>query len=119
MKNKILVVDDEEMLRRCICRSLEFKEFESLEASDGIEAIALFRKFSNDIILILTDIRMPGMDGITFIEQIRSIDPKIKIIVQSAERQYKDFHGADGFLAKPYTINELMDEINNILAVQT
>ncbi|NUM80542.1 response regulator [bacterium] len=116
-KNKVLVVEDEEMLRRCICRTLKFNEFVPLEASDGKEGIEIFREFSKDIILILTDIRMPGMDGVTFIQQIRSIDPKIKIIIQSAEHQYKGFSGSDGFLLKPYTINDLIEKINNVIGV--
>ncbi len=115
----ILVVDDEAAIRDITKTSLESHNYQAITACDGIEAIALYAEHREQISLVLTDMLMPSMDGITTIRTLQKINPDVKIIAVSGlstsdkvDKAYE--RGIKAFLSKPYTINQLLQAINTI-----
>ena len=92
-----------------------FKVFGFTDPSTALER---FKENYKDCGLILSDIRMPGMNGYEFVKQIKKINPKVKVILMSAfEIQEKEFHNVlpdikvDAFLQKPFSIQQLNDVV--------
>ena len=115
MSAKILVVDDESSLEKLIRihfrRQLKKKEFEIFFARNGLEALEIIRAGS-PIDLILTDIQMPEMDGLTLLSNLPEIDPTLKAVVVSAYGDMKNIReamnrGAFDFLIKPINFQDL------------
>ncbi|WP_341739429.1 MAG: EAL domain-containing protein [Microcoleus sp.] len=120
----ILVVDDEISLERLIKqrfrKQINAKELEFIFVNNGYEALSLLET-SSSIDLILTDIQMPEMDGLTLLEKIKKFDPNLKAIVVSAYDELKNIRtamnrGAFDFLTKPIDFNDLEITINKTLA---
>ncbi|MFN6537418.1 MAG: response regulator [Nostoc sp. EkiNYC01] len=115
----ILVVDDEAAIRDVTKTSLESHNYKAITASDGIEAIALYAEHRNEISLVLTDMLMPSMDGLTTIRTLRKINPDVKIIavsgLSSADKVDAAYDiGIKAFLSKPYTANQLLQTISTV-----
>ncbi|GGA51432.1 EAL domain-containing protein [Okeania sp. KiyG1] len=128
MLSKILVVDDEPDLQSLICQKFRKKiiqkEFEFLFVSNGIEALEAIKN-ETDIDLILTDINMPKMDGITLLKKLSEKPNKtIKTVIISAYGDLKTIRtamnlGAFDFLTKPLDLHDLEITLNKTLkAVQ-
>lgn len=116
----ILVVDDEVAIREISKTSLEAYNYQVMTASDGIEAIALYVQHKQDISVVLVDMMMPSMDGPTTIRTLRKINPDVKIIavsglVSSVQLTQANCAGVQTFLSKPYTAQELLKAINQVL----
>jgi signal transduction histidine kinase len=77
--SKILIIDDEEPIRKILGLYLRSKDYEVITAADGQEGIEVFQKVRPPI--VLTDIRMPSMDGIEVLERIKKISPETEVIV--------------------------------------
>jgi PAS domain S-box-containing protein len=115
----ILVVDDEDSIRDITKTSLENYNYEVVTASDGIEAIALYAEHRNKISIVLTDMAMPLMDGLTTIRTLKKIDPDVKVIAVSGlayTEKVNSVHsiGVRAFLAKPFTARQLLQTINTV-----
>lgn len=115
----ILVVDDEAAIRDITKTSLESHNYKAITASDGIEAIALYAEHQDKISLVLTDMVMPSMDGLTTIRTLKKINPHVKIIAMSGlvtndkvNAVYK--MGIQAFLPKPYTASQLLQTISTV-----
>lgn len=115
----ILVVDDEAAVCDVTKTSLETYNYKAITASDGIEAVNLYAKHQGEISLVLTDMMMPRMDGLTTISTLQRMDPQVKIIAVSGLSSNKlaaiADHGVKTFLSKPYTAQELLKTINTVL----
>jgi len=108
---KILVAEDELYNYMLIQAYLEGMGIALLHASNGIEAIEMC-KATPDLSMVLMDIKMPRMDGIAALSEIRKFNPHVPVIAQTAfalesERQYLLEKGFDDYLAKPIKIDEL------------
>mgnify|MGYP001550338808 CR=1 FL=1 len=79
MSDKILLVDDEAGLRNVLGLSLEDRGFHVETASSGHEALEVFSRWRPDI--VLTDIKMPGMDGLDLLQSLKKDDPDVEIIM--------------------------------------
>ncbi|MGE7120884.1 response regulator transcription factor [Peribacillus sp. NPDC097264] len=117
---RILLAEDEEILRMLVVDTLEDEDYEVDEASDGIEAVQLLEKNSYDLIIL--DYMMPGYTGLEIIEKIESteIENKGKILMLSAKSQQFEQErileaGADYFMAKPFSPMKLLEKIEAIL----
>ena len=115
---KILVVDDEEMIRNVIEEYLKNEEYSYIEATNGYEAIDKV-KFNSDIDLIIMDIMMPKLDGFSACKEIKKIKD-IPVIVLSARGEEYDkllgFDvGIDDYVTKPFSPKELIARIKAVM----
>jgi YesN/AraC family two-component response regulator len=91
-----------------------------LQASDGSEALEIFREHSDDISLVLTDITMPVMGGLETLRNLRQIDPGIKVILSSGYSEEDALSAQTGekladFIQKPYKANDLISKVTEVL----
>ncbi|MEH2408838.1 hybrid sensor histidine kinase/response regulator [Nostoc sp.] len=117
----ILVVDDETAIQEITRTSLETHNYKTLIASDGIEAIALYAKNMDKISVVLMDIMLPSLDGLTAIRTLQKINPQVRIIASSGLMSDNKLSavaaiGVNTFLSKPYTVNELLLSLQKILS---
>ena len=108
---KILIAEDEQRMRRLVCDYLKKAGYETLEAADGRQAIAVF-KANSDINLVICDVMMPEVDGWEVCKTIRKTS-NIPIIVLTARTQEFDElvsfeSGADDFITKPFSMPVFM-----------
>src|SRR5205085_3862020 len=117
----ILVVDDEEMVRKFAKHSLEHYGYRVTLASSGDEALALFRKDPDAISLVLLDMTMPGLSGEETFRQLRGIRPGVKVVLSTGHSETEASQhfagtGIDALLSKPYTSSRLAERIKSVLA---
>ena len=115
----ILIVDDELRMRKLIKDFLSKKDYRTIEAKDGEEAIEIFEQNKNKISLILLDVMMPKVDGWTVLREIRK-DSKVPVIMLTARGEEQDelfgFElGVDEYIAKPFSPKILVARIEAIL----
>ncbi len=113
-REKILIVDDEPGIRNFMSRIVETLNYNHVEAADGKEALQLYRQDGAD--LILSDVRMPGLDGLGLLEQVRMIDPEQVVIMVTAfddsdtvKKALKA--GAYDYINKPLDLDEVIYSI--------
>jgi PAS domain S-box-containing protein len=117
---KVLVVDDEELVREVCGEYLNDMGLQTLNAADGKEAVDIFSRNMNDISLVILDLTMPNMDGVVSLRAMRQIQPDTKILIssghatQTTEKFFVDDQ-PDGFIQKPFQKNELQAKIAGIL----
>jgi PAS domain S-box-containing protein len=116
----ILVVDDDSAVREIIQASLQNYNYKTLSAADGVEAIAYYAQNKKLVSVVLIDIMMPSMDGLTAIRTLKKINPQVKIIATSGLTSNRSLVaaadiGVDNFLPKPYSMKELLDTMSAIL----
>jgi two-component system cell cycle sensor histidine kinase/response regulator CckA len=117
----ILLVEDEEGLRALNARGLASRGYTVLEAGNGVEAIEVLEKYDGEVDLVVSDVVMPEMDGPTLLRELRNRIPGLKIIFVSgyAEDAFQKHLPTDGqfaFLAKPFTLKQLVNEVKTTLA---
>ena len=115
----ILVVDDEQRMRKLIKDFLKAKGYSILEAEDGEKALEIFEENKNKITLILLDVMMPKLDGWSVLRQIRQ-ESKVPIIMLTARGEEQDelfgFElGVDEYIAKPFSPKILVARVEAIL----
>ena len=115
----ILIVDDELRMRKLIKDFLIKKDFKTLEAADGEEALEVFEENKNKIKLILLDVMMPKLDGWSVLRKIRK-DSKVPVIMLTARGEEQDelfgFElGVDEYISKPFSPKILVARIEAIL----
>ena len=117
----ILVVDDDEMMRAFVKELLKINDFKITEAANGKLGLKEFRDNTPD--LVITDIIMPEMEGISFIRELRSHNKDIPIIAMTGNvhgrmEEFLDISsqlGADEILRKPIKSKEFLDAINKLI----
>lgn len=117
-KAKILVVDDEKNIRNLVAQALEALDYFVHTAFDGKDAMVQLEADEYD--LILTDLKMPGMDGMEFLEKAVAKYPDVQIVMISAHGTVDNAVeamklGAFDFLQKPFTPKELRNVVYNVL----
>jgi PAS domain S-box-containing protein len=117
----LLVVDDEEMVRKSAVKMLMWQGFSVLAAKDGVEAVEIFRQHADEIRCVLCDLTMPRMDGWETLTALRQLAPGLPVILASG---YSEAHVMAGdhperpqaFLNKPYGLQQLQQAIRQALA---
>lgn len=117
----ILIVDDDEMMRAFVKELLSMNNFRITEAANGKDGLKQFRDNTPD--LVITDIIMPEMEGISFIRALREINKDIPIIAMTGNihgrmeeyLQISSQLGADAVLRKPVKSQEFLDAINLLI----
>lgn len=114
---KLLIVDDEKLIRDVITEYASNEGFDTIEADDGKKALNIIK--SNNIDLVILDVMMPKMDGLTFLKEMKKTK-NIPVIILSARTEEYDklvgFDlGTDDYLTKPFSPKELIARIKAIL----
>jgi two-component system alkaline phosphatase synthesis response regulator PhoP len=115
---RILLVEDEEQIRKIIKLNLELENFEVITAERGKKALELADSQYFDLLIL--DIMLPEIDGFQICQQVRLRNSKIRILILSAKDTSSDRIkglklGADDYLTKPFHMEELLLRINNLL----
>lgn len=114
----ILVVDDERTIRELLRQALQDDGYHVIAACDGIDALKKLE--AGQPALILLDLAMPRMDGMAFSDELqrRGLRPGIPLLVMSASPHAPscaDRIGAERFVAKPFDLNNLLDDVADLL----
>jgi two-component system, OmpR family, alkaline phosphatase synthesis response regulator PhoP len=117
-KSQILVVEDETHLAEGLKLNLTLKGYDVMIAEDGISALEKWKEWQPDLIVL--DIMLPGIDGLSVLRNIRLEDERIPILILSArgdpDDRVKGFsYGVDDYLAKPFNLNEFLLRIERLL----
>lgn len=117
MAKRILIVDDEELVRNYVRRALASRGWEISEANNGIAALALLQR--EDFDAVICDLKMPDMRGEEVIKRIRAMLPAMKIIaitgsVSNVTTPLVPGVELDGFLIKPFGIDEIRDLLEKV-----
>ncbi|MFT5862992.1 MAG: DNA-binding response OmpR family regulator [Flavobacteriales bacterium] len=117
-KIKLILAEDEPALGQIVKESLETRDFEVTLCADGMQALKQYQK--EPPALLILDVMMPKMDGFTLAKEIRSVNDTVPIIFLTAKSQTSDVVegfsiGGNDYLKKPFSIEELIARINNLL----
>ncbi len=120
---RILVIDDNELLRESAVRILSSAGYDVLGARSGAEGIRIWRESGAD--LVLTDVRMPDIDGLQLILELRAAAPRLPVILMSGDpgtsaHRLRDITGPGpvSFLAKPFRMAQLLAATASTLGAQ-
>ncbi|WP_437484223.1 response regulator [Sorangium sp. So ce1014] len=111
---RVLVVDDEEGMRATVAANLELEGYEVVEARDGAHALDLVRQ--QRFALVLSDVKMPGLNGVETFRELRRIQPDLTVIAMTGHAAPEMIHaftsrGGYACLRKPFDVRELMHTI--------
>ena len=119
----VLVVEDEDALRVAVSKMLRKTDFSVIEADNGKTAVDLFRASAQEIDVVLLDMTLPGMSGREVFEELRRIQPNVRVIITTAYSQ--DYALATIgrqqpwlYIRKPYVLSELMALLRSVCLVQ-
>lgn len=118
---KVLVADDDERIRNLLLDTLSALGYKTAGAKDGEEALALLEKEKPDV--VISDIRMPKLNGLSLLRNIKERDPKTPVLMITGynfayTRDQALDSGADGFLAKPFRISKIEDLMQSVLGTK-
>jgi CheY-like chemotaxis protein len=119
----VLVVDDEEMVRKLACSALKQCGYEVLEAGDGEDALKVLAPLTSAPSVALVDLAMPVMSGDELVPILRAKYPGMKIILSSGypeeeARRLSQASAISGFLEKPYRVEKLAGEVARVAALE-
>jgi len=118
---RILLAEDDEIMRISVSDSLKKQGWRVEEAEDGLKAMQLFERHQYN--LIISDIRMPGMDGLTLLKKVRQQSPETAIVIMTAYGSVDAAidclrQGATDYVLKPFDMDDLIIRISRILEAQ-
>jgi DNA-binding response OmpR family regulator len=114
----VLVVDDDEMIRRLVRTVLEADDFEVIEAKDGEEGLRTIDDKQPSVVVL--DVMMPGLNGVDVCRQLDHENVKVIILTARDDADLAEqcmAAGADAFLTKPFSSIQLLDLVEDLLAV--
>jgi len=114
---RVMLVDDEEIVRNFAQRVLESQGYDVIPLADGAEAVDYFRQKHLTVDLVILDMVMPRMDGPTTLRKLRKIDPSVRVLLASGFSKDEVAsgllrEGANGFLGKPFSVEELCQAVS-------
>ena len=118
---RVLVVEDDEVFQRPLQRALEAAGCEVVAVPSGEDALAVLDR--NTVDLLLTDHRLPGMDGVQLITRSKAMHPALAVIVMTAHGTAESAvdarrHGANAYLVKPFAMPDLLVALHGALEQQ-
>lgn len=117
--NKVLIIDDDKELCALMKKCVEQEKLTAVVAGGGIEGLHILEENKNTCSLIILDIMMPDLDGFQVLQQIRQTS-NVPVLMLTAKSDEEDKvsglrMGADDYLTKPFSINELMARVNSLI----
>ena len=117
-KKRVLVVDDEQIICELLSKLLSKIGYDVIVAENGQDAVEKFSQNPTDIDLAIIDLSMPDMNGLETLSKLKSIDENITVLLSSGQDDtitsvMGEDNPADGFLVKPYRVNQLEEAIRN------
>lgn len=114
----ILIVDDEEIIREILKEMLHLEGYKTLEAENGMAALDVLE--SNPVDLVISDIRMPKLDGLELLKKIRHKNPDYPpVVLVTGYTDYTEsnilMHGAKKIIHKPFTYEAIVKMVNEVL----
>jgi DNA-binding NtrC family response regulator len=114
-RTKVLLVDDEVEFASALAERLQMRNYEVRTASNGLEAMALFHEMPPDVVLL--DLKIPGMDGLEILSNIKKFDPSIEVLMLTGHGDVSSVQkgmqsGALEYMMKPIDIDELTSKID-------
>lgn len=115
---KVLIADDEHLIRRMVKEYFKKETYNVLEANDGKEALDIFTENKNNIDIVILDIMMPNMDGIACLKKIREIS-NVPVIMLTAKTEFEDEInglkcGANDYIDKPFSLEALLLRVKKL-----
>ena len=114
---KILIVDDEAMIREVLCEYAQFEGYETEQAENGMQAISMCKSTKYD--LIIMDIMMPKLDGYSAVKEIKKVSDVPIIMLSARAEEYDKLFGfeigVDDYVVKPFSPKEVMARVNAII----
>ena len=117
-KKRILVIEDDEHIAEGLKLNLMIEKYQVMIASDGVAGLAQWKAWKPDLIVL--DIMLPRIDGLSLLQSIRLEDEQIPILILSAKNAFEDKikglkYGVDDYLAKPFNLKEFLLRISRLL----
>ncbi|MBI5919405.1 MAG: response regulator [Nitrosomonadales bacterium] len=120
MAKTILIVDDSASMRQLVAITLRAAGYDLIEACDGVDALAKIR--GRKVHLIISDVNMPNMDGITFVTEVKKI-PEFKFVpvimltteVQESKKQAGQAAGAKAWVVKPFQPAQMLGAVSKLI----
>ena len=117
-RKRILVIEDDKHIAEGLKLNLSFQGYDVQVATDGVSGINKWKEMIPDLIVL--DIMLPGIDGISILQSIRLEDEKLPILILSAKTAVQDkvlglTHGADDYLEKPFNLEEFLLRVERLL----
>jgi DNA-binding NtrC family response regulator len=121
-KRRLLVVDDEPLLRVAISDALRKEGWTVDEADNGVDGAALFKQKTHNLVVV--DLVMPQMDGMELMRRIKSVDPSATVVMMTAhgsvDRAVEAMrNGAADFITKPFSMGQLLVHLENVCSIRT
>ena len=114
--SKILVIDDDKVIRNVAKDLLELNEYKCLIAKNGYEGIEIYKTNKEDISLVVLDLTMPDINGSIVLEKIIEINPDAKVLISSGHSDVAhELNGHVGILNKPYRANDFISKIEEVM----
>ena len=121
MSASILAVDDSASMRQMVSFTLKGAGYEVVEAADGVEALQIAK--TRSVNLVITDVNMPNMDGITLIKELRALPsykftPLLMLTTESGadKKQQGKAAGATGWIVKPFNPEQLLNTVKKVIS---
>ena len=121
MAASILAVDDSASMRQMVSFTLKGAGYDVVEAADGVEALNIAK--SRSVNLVITDVNMPNMDGITLIKELRGLPsykftPLLMLTTESGsdKKQQGKAAGATGWIVKPFNPEQLLNTVKKVIS---
>ena len=117
---KILIGDEVEDISILTEKDLQLEKYDTITCSNGYDALSILEEKHHEIALVLLDIMLPGMNGYEILTEIKSKYPKILVVLFTVKNFFEDIQkgkelGADGYLVKAISGNEIITYVKNIL----
>ena len=117
----VLVVDDDDAMRAVVAMALARAGLDTVQARDGLEALALFQQHRERIRLILMDLTMPNMDGEEACRELRRLGAAVPVLLTSGFNETEALHrfqglGLAGFIQKPFGLGRLVEVVHKALS---